>query len=667
MKHPEGEPEFAYRLQRLKLLNFGPLADTEFVFTWRPDRPLCLIEGYNGYGKTKIIEAFRFALHGLARRDDPVALLHRDAEKPRARLEVVLEMETSAGESARLRRSIEFAMVLGEWKVERQAFVAKIGDRALQDDEAQEWVDARLPKHVMECFVFDAENSPLAGLSAGADGAGVAEHLERVLGVSLLRTVRRRINSAAMEMRAELDRVADLKSVRQAKAALEDVDASLEKVEEDILDVTSQVSLLGEEKTRIGAELNKLLTRFDPTADEARAQRLSRREGLREKEEALRRELMESVGTSLPLQLLHEHIEFALERSQAARRCEEASAFSRGVEHAVHTIAHLAAEGVIPWGEDPIPPAVSIRETLASALELDGDGDESGDYLIPDSVAAQLRAALLEAHGVPVPSRLVEELQCIRMEFAGDEGHSETTRTGEVASDLRERHAQFLAERSDLEVRLSRRQLYLDELRGRRDALRQERNARVGDLKRARNDEKKQKQLRTEWEFTRNTAACLSALTERLRGLRVDDLERGASEMFRRTTNKPDLYAGVEFDRETLRYHIRDHDGRPAPFDRSTGERTILTLALVHGLRMASGRSLPLVVEAPFKPLDPVHTERVILHAFKPEFGYAILLLRPEEIPSVHRGTMASRAGQRFVLDRPDPRREITVVCERGE
>ena len=107
-----------------------------------------------------------------------------------------------------------------------------------------------------------------------------------------------------------------------------------------------------------------------------------------------------------------------------------------------------------------------------------------------------------------------------------------------------------------------------------------------------------------------------------------------------------------------------DHEGRAAPLDRSTGERAVLSLAIAHGLRKASGRELPLVVEAPLKPLDPVHTDKVVRHAFQTASGQTILLLKPEEIPPAHRAALETRAGQRFVLHRPDPWREVSLVRE---
>jgi DNA sulfur modification protein DndD len=665
---PDGTPDGdgAYRLLSLRMTNFCLFSDAHLDFRWTPGRPLCLVEGNNGYGKTKLIEALRFVLHGLPERANPLDLLHRGAEKPRARVEVQLELSTPDGETARLRRSIEFAMMLGEWNVERQAFVAKVGNRALQDQDAQEWVDARLPRHVMECFVFDAENSPVAALAAGGAGAGVADQLEKVLGVTLLRNVATRVAGVEKEWARELDTASPRQSVRQARAAQEEVEAAIEKVEQDIEELTGQVRRISDEKTRVNGELEKLLNHFDPAAEEARDRRAARAATLAKEEEEHRQSLVECVGRSLPIQLLYEHVRFALESSRAARRDEEAGTFRCGIDHAVRSIARLVADGKLPWDEQPVPAVEAIASRLFRSLELPDDRMEEEAFKLPDSTMTELQAAMDEALRIPTPATHVGSLRTTREQLATLRGGS-TERTAPTNTDLSVRHGRLTAELDDFAQQLARRQLALDDRRSTRNGLVTQQEQKRLEAQQAEEDESRQGRLRANWDFAVRVHQSLRTLADRLRGLRVEELERGATEMFRQTTNKPELYASVVFDRETLRYHVIDHDGYPAPLDRSTGERAVLSLAVVHGLQRASGRSLPLVVEAPVKPLDPVHTERVIRHAFRAASGQTVLLLKPDEVPTEHREALLSRTGQRFVLERPHPERELSIVTERTE
>lgn len=123
----------------------------------------------------------------------------------------------------------------------------------------------------------------------------------------------------------------------------------------------------------------------------------------------------------------------------------------------------------------------------------------------------------------------------------------------------------------------------------------------------------------------------------------------------------------MEFDPDTLRFRLLDHSGAPVPAGRSTGERAVLALSVVHGLQRASGRRLPLVIEAPLKPLDPEHTRRVVTNVFADHDGQTILLVKPGEVQPPLMEKLEFRVGQRFELVRPDSAVERSDVRRVGE
>ncbi len=99
--------------------------------------------------------------------------------------------------------------------------------------------------------------------------------------------------------------------------------------------------------------------------------------------------------------------------------------------------------------------------------------------------------------------------------------------------------------------------------------------------------------------------------------------------------------------------------------DRSTGEKTVLALALVHGLRQVAGRQLPLVIEAPLRPLDGAHELNVVRHHLATLTEHTVLMEVPRRL---HDGLMAElqhRIGQRFALVQ-DADRTATIVEERA-
>ena len=117
--------------------------------------------------------------------------------------------------------------------------------------------------------------------------------------------------------------------------------------------------------------------------------------------------------------------------------------------------------------------------------------------------------------------------------------------------------------------------------------------------------------------------------------------------MLARTAHKPE-FRQISIDRKTLRYAVTGPEGQRVPSGFSTGERTLLALCLVQGIRAAAGSQFPLIIEAPLKPLDPLHQEAVARHLFKDYAGQVILLVKPDEIPKDLAFLEKQRVARRF-------------------
>jgi DNA sulfur modification protein DndD len=312
-----------------------------------------------------------------------------------------------------------------------------------------------------------------------------------------------------------------------------------------------------------------------------------------------------------------------------------------------------------------MPSQEELALRLTEALGIQQTAEGAHGYRMSESARSGLESLLATLCNGRGPAELIEGLRSVRSDGAAFSLTGSDASNPGVTADLRERHQRLLSERDDTGKSLARCEERLSNLRRKREDLLQTRDLRAEDLSRAEERDGKGARLRKDVDLCRRAASCAETLTDRLRTLRVDDLERAATDMYRRTTNKPGLYNRVAFDRQTLCYTLLDQDGRPAPIERSTGERGMLSLAVVHGLQSVSGRPLPLVVEAPFKPLDPVHTEKAIHQAFGASCEQAVLLLKPEEVPQIHAAAFRRRVGQWFVLERPEPGREVCVVRDK--
>ncbi|MBI2569036.1 MAG: AAA family ATPase [Candidatus Schekmanbacteria bacterium] len=77
----EAERLITVRLRSLKLSNYALFAATADIALHGDDhRPVCLVEGANGFGKSTLTGAIRYALYGSsAITKDSLRLLHRDS------------------------------------------------------------------------------------------------------------------------------------------------------------------------------------------------------------------------------------------------------------------------------------------------------------------------------------------------------------------------------------------------------------------------------------------------------------------------------------------------------------------------------------------------------------------------------------------------------------
>lgn len=656
------------RFKSLRMQNFSLFADAAIKLEYDPERPVSLIEGGNGYGKSTILDAIRFLLYGKTK-GELGKFLNRDAERPEARLEVELQIHSGLDGDVMLRRFADFEFSSGQWNVLREpVFVAKMGEKTLQDEDADAWVEAMLPRHVIGYFLFDAENSPVSSLAAEGPSGDVAEALEQVLGIATLRSLAQRLGRTISEIDGDLQRDADLLTERQVQAALERARADLDRAGTDLDDATRRLVKLQEDKEKADRNLENLFRRFDPREDDTRKEHERAAIDLKRREEALQKELR-SAFPDLPVVILDEPLRYVARLVRRARTDETEASRREGALDAIRRIADLAGDGRIPWVEDPMPSAAVIAQRLVELLALAEVDESDGGLGLTESQAIEMEKLADRVGERRTPGEVLAELRDVRKEFKSlnvivtDGQDPGTGGRAELDKLRRERRSmQAQCEKLALRIRES------EERTKRLEEQRRDKEAEVEKLQRkladAKAHEARTSGLRKQYDLASRTVEAVEDLAQRLRAERIDVLEKGATDMFRLITNKPDLYAAIQFDRENLRYSIVGMDGRPAPPDRSTGERAVMALAVVHGLLEASGRQLPLMVEAPLKPLDPVHTGKVLRHFYSGRKGQVVLLVKPDEIPAALLVRLKPRISRRILIERPNPEKEVSTLRE---
>ncbi|MBT3220157.1 MAG: AAA family ATPase [Proteobacteria bacterium] len=645
-----GEGVDEVRIGSVEIRNFGIFEDTTLNISHVAGRPIHIIEGNNGAGKSTLIKALRFALHGDINRSALATLLFQGASTKGATIRVSVVLCTEDGE-IRITRVAKCQFGGGGWRVSGPYdVVVEVGGRQLREEEATQWLHATFPPRVMAYFIFDAETSPVAELAqrAGDPNHRVREQLEHALGISPLRKLRERCRGFAK--RCHQDIRSDFPGTARTQAEIEACEAALRDLAQRRGRLTKDVAEGQKAIEEANDELRTLHAQLDPERDDNR-QRLQKMSGeIEEKLNTERRLKQEWFSSILPLRLL----EAPLRRVNAKEKHPEL--WFQGARHTVEAVARMACEGRLPWA--PEASSWEHQQLAAHLITALGLPDQKSNQSEEIRLLLLQRIAHLSKARVPATprevARLVAELDELSHELE-DLGQAEDT-----ALTLAQ-HEKLLKKKGEAENRLHQA-ANQEKTIAREVANAHERLAELqGLFREAKTAEAAAARLQTQVDIAERCATAFQNLAEQLCEQRVGVLEQASTVLFRRLTNKPDYYDRLQFDRDSLCYRLIDHGGSPVPLERSTGERAVLALSLVHGLQQASGRGFPLIIEAPLKPLDAAHSNGVLKDFLARARGQTILLVKPGEVTREMSSLIEAVVAQRHVLTRPDPRQERAI------
>lgn len=125
----------------------------------------------------------------------------------------------------------------------------------------------------------------------------------------------------------------------------------------------------------------------------------------------------------------------------------------------------------------------------------------------------------------------------------------------------------------------------------------------------------------------------LKIFRERLTLRKLNKLELEVTECFRYLLHKSDLVHRVAIDTHTFSLSLYDFHSKPVPKHRlSAGEKQLLAIAFLWGLARVSGRRLPVAIDTPLGRLDSSHRQNLVERYFPCASHQVILLSTDTEI-----------------------------------
>ena len=580
-------------IERLGLRNFG-IYGGHHKFDLGPDeeggKPIVLIEGHNGAGKTTFLEAIRLALYGKAALGNRVSQkayeihlndrLHRgDSENT---MEIGLDLrrhEKGEQHSYVIRRQ----WIVRDSGIEEQLTVLVDGDRR-DDVSVEEWQDVlndMIPPGVSQLFFFDGEK--IQEIAQGDASTGLQQAIRPLLGLDIIEQLRSDL--ALFVARQKSGKGAD-----DLQAASRDLKAS-----------ECELTLAEEKRAQIASERDQANARLH------RAEAAFRKEGgmsatdgagakqdrkrVEERQQALLSDLREIAAGFGPLILA----------PVTLRRLQDEAA-----EAELHQ-AKMAAMGLVEEFEEQEPnqsgrpPAMweQFRQFINAETKTLPRWTQSG--------AGALRRRMAEVEMFD-RGRCRELAECldqnlIDAQAADDQIEAFVKGVGDVSLDAI-RKAEF--ERGRLSAALEEQDGLVARLRSRRDR----ESARL---------ERLQDQVFVEARLGRSAALAGRARTalvdyeERVLEGRITALEEYFLACLHKLLRRPTMVGQVKLDPESFDILLIGGEGEVIAIDSmSAGERQLFAVALLWALAKTSERALPLVIDTPLGRLDRLHRERII-------------------------------------------------------
>jgi DNA sulfur modification protein DndD len=614
----------------LTLENFGAYAGTQqMTLSPLPGKPVVLVGGMNGGGKTTLLDAVQLVLYGSRARtstrgresyhDFLRSCINRNA-LPEVGAKIALQFSRFSGGKATT------CEVQRAWRETSRGMVETL--MVLQGDDYDasltehwdEFIEGYLPSRIAHLFFFDGEQiKELAERENAAGILGTAIH--SLLGLDTVDRLQADLKVLERRKRAE---VLDGKAAEEFSRAQLD----LKNVESLQAEVCAARASLENVVGRLAKEANTARERFRNAGGEAyqrRAEVEKELDDLRTQEVAVSEKLRELLAGHLPLALVRAELDAA----ETAGRAEAES--------------HIASEvlAVVKARDKALLKEMKRKkasdqavDAVASFLENDRQRRESltgdGRKCYPSDtvpVLTHARESILPA-AILGARTAVAELESLNTRIGGLERALEAVPDADALVDLQKQldlaEGDLKQKRAELDAMVLKQEALL--------AQRVEAERRLERSADAAVDQEQHKDSRDRvLAHSMRVRTTLEVFRSRVVKRHVARLEALILDSLQQLLRKRALADRIAIDPETYAVTLLNAAGQTIPFERlSAGERQLLATALLWGLARASGRPVPTIIDTPLGRLDSSH-RRHLVRGYFPRASHQVILLSTDE------------------------------------
>lgn len=624
-------------IKRLTLHNFGVYAGTN-TFVFSNTKPVVLIGGMNGRGKTTFLNAVLIAMYGsnsFAYRDSDIntygQYLRSFVNESDKSLEsfVEIEFEIDATDD-------NIYTVLRKWNSNkaRTKETIEVRKNGKKDDFLSEnwliFIENLLPSALSPYFFFDGDN--IADLAVGSTDEKMKESIKALLGITILDQLEKdlkRISTNSLKKKETAineDKITFLRDKAQnIQEELEAIDISVEEKKELIEEITRKIE---KKKSDYIAKGGMIV--------EQRQELFQKRAEMKAELQHLRSAEIDISASELPLCLVKDLVENIHNKAQRQNEYKE-------LRIAAEKIKELQA-GFSHKDSSDIKEFISYIDGIASSHTDESTITYSADFLFRtnDLLNQNLNSKISQLREI---RNKVEKLTKAVNEI--DEHLSMDIDEQEVSVIFRT-IKKMEQEKIEVEAQISRLLRQRSEVNGRFIRASSEYSqfveASLSNLEMNNEIEREQK-------YNQYAQIIIKKYRTSLQKRKINQLTKTITSSFKQLADKQNLINEIVMDPETLEFSYLDFNGNIVPKGSlSEGEKQMMIISILWALARCSKRKLPVIIDTPLARLDSSHRKAMVKTYFPNASDQTIILSTDSEIIGEYYDLLKANVSDEFKL-----------------
>ena len=639
-------------IKRLQLYNFGIYAG-ENIFDFSLKKPVVLIGGMNGRGKTTFLEAIVLSLYGnnssfykesgyKTYGQYLRSLVNRDSWNQQTFVELTFIINDG--------KQVEYT-VHREWdsnskRVSEKIDVAENGTYSeFLTNNWSMFVENIVPNALSSFYFFDGEK--IAELALDESNTQFQDSIRAMLGLSMLDVLRNDLHKTLRRCSRSQDFSVshdDIQTLKEQQTALS---TTIEKKEAEVKNLQVEVD-------KLQMELDKLQSNYESKGGkviEQRAALIQEKAELTTSLEQIQAELISIATGELPLRLVKDLIQEI--KLQAEDEHDE-------------LIMQQLIERIDGLLQDYLSHENGSGEECRSFVDYikhnNGSSSLEPIYQVSDYALFQLNS-LLDSLLDNTKRQTVEILQRkkdqqkklgeIESHLSLDINEDELSR---ITSAIRKKQEEMVT----LQIKVNSAAQELGPLRSALVIKTTEvKNAVDSYLKEAVAADENTRMDK----YTHMALQILDAYSVEIQSQKSYVLASTITDCYHKLANKQRLISQITVNPETLEIAYYDHNGKQINSSMlSAGEKQLMVISVLWALAICSKKKLPVIIDTPLSRLDSAHRTSVVQNYFPNASDQTMILSTDSEIDHRYYELMKDSIGDEFTLKYNEDSRSTTIV-----